>query len=142
MRGAATLLERLPAWLDSTGLEPVLVHGDLWGGNAALLPDGRGAIFDPAVYRGDREVDLAMAQLFGGFPPAFFEGYQSEWPLEPAASPHEWRCTTSITCSTTPISSVVDTGSRPRRAWMDFCSGGLNPDARPPHEAASTPITP
>jgi fructosamine-3-kinase len=38
-------------------------------------------VFDPAVYRGDREVDLAMARLFGGFPAAFFEGYEQEWPL-------------------------------------------------------------
>ena len=61
--------------------EPALVHGDLWSGNAALTADGRGAIFDPAVYRGDREVDLAMARLFGGFPAAFFSGYEQEWPL-------------------------------------------------------------
>ena len=44
---------------------------------------GGGALFDPAVYWGDREVDLAMAQLFGGFPKAFFTGYTSCWPLEP-----------------------------------------------------------
>ena len=57
------------------------MHGDLWSGNAALLADGRGALFDPAVYRGDREVDLAMARLFGGFPPGFFAGYEAAWPL-------------------------------------------------------------
>ncbi|MEA5475655.1 fructosamine kinase family protein [Synechococcus sp. CCY9201] len=83
LRQAATLLERLPQWLEGHQPEPVLVHGDLWGGNAALLDDGRGAIFDPAVYRGDREVDLAMARLFGGFPPAFFAGYEAAWPLSP-----------------------------------------------------------
>jgi fructosamine-3-kinase len=59
----------------------VLVHGDLWSGNAAMLADGRGAIFDPAVHRGDREVDLAMARLFGGFPQTFFAGYEEQWPL-------------------------------------------------------------
>jgi fructosamine-3-kinase len=68
-------------WLNGHGAEPCLVHGDLWSGNAGLLASGGGALFDPAVYRGDREVDLAMAQLFGGFPTAFFKGYEQEWPL-------------------------------------------------------------
>jgi len=57
------------------------VHGDLWSGNAAITAGGQGAIFDPAVYRGDREVDLAMARLFGGFPEAFFAGYEAAWPM-------------------------------------------------------------
>ena len=83
LRQGATLLARLPGWLDQHGAEPCLVHGDLWAGNGGLLADGRGAIFDPAVYRGDREVDLAMAQLFGGFPASFFAGYASRWPLPP-----------------------------------------------------------
>jgi fructosamine-3-kinase len=85
LAGTDTLLERVPAWLGDHRVQPVLVHGDLWSGNAALLT-GRGdtgAIFDPAVYRGDREVDLAMARLFGGYPEVFFAGYQAEWPLEP-----------------------------------------------------------
>ena len=85
LAGADTLLERVPAWLENHQVQPVLVHGDLWSGNAALLTGHghTGAIFDPAVYRGDREVDLAMARLFGGYPEAFFAGYQAEWPLEP-----------------------------------------------------------
>jgi len=88
LRQADVLLARLPAWLDQHGAEPCLVHGDLWAGNGALLVDGRGvdgrgAIFDPAVYRGDREVDLAMAHLFGGFPASFFAGYEGRWPLPP-----------------------------------------------------------
>jgi fructosamine-3-kinase len=78
--GASALLETLPHWLGDHQPDPCLVHGDLWSGNAALLAGGGGALFDPAVYRGDREVDLAMAQLFGGFPPAFFEGYDASWP--------------------------------------------------------------
>ena len=69
--------------MDQHGAEPCLVHGDLWAGNGALLVDGRGAIFDPAVYWGDREVDLAMAHLFGGFPACFFAGYEGRWPLPP-----------------------------------------------------------
>ncbi len=62
--------------------EPSLLHGDLWGGNAAVLADGEPAIFDPAVYYGDREADLAMTELFGGFPPAFYRGYDDAWPLD------------------------------------------------------------
>ncbi len=88
LRGAADLLARSRGWLSGHAPEPVLVHGDLWSGNAAMLADGRGAIFDPAVHRGDREVDLAMARLFGGFPRAFFAGYEDEWPL---AEGHRWR---------------------------------------------------
>jgi fructosamine-3-kinase len=79
--GADALLARIPAWLSGHCPEPCLVHGDLWSGNVGVLADGRGAIFDPAVHRADREVDLAMARLFGGFPASFFEGYQAEWPL-------------------------------------------------------------
>jgi fructosamine-3-kinase len=83
LRQGEALLARLPAWLDQHGAQPCLLHGDLWAGNGGLLVDGRGAIFDPAVYRGDREVDLAMAQLFGGFPLGFFAGYGARWPLPP-----------------------------------------------------------
>jgi fructosamine-3-kinase len=79
--GAEALLTSTPSWLAGHRPEPCLVHGDLWSGNAGVLADGRGAIFDPAAHRADREVDLAMAGLFGGFPAAFFEGYQGEWPL-------------------------------------------------------------
>jgi fructosamine-3-kinase len=81
LRGAEDLLARVPTWLEQHGAEPCLVHGDLWSGNAALVAGGRGAVFDPAVYRGDREVDLAMARLFGGFPADFFAGYEEQWPL-------------------------------------------------------------
>ena len=80
--GGERLRERLPAWLEGHGAQPCLVHGDLWSGNAAPLAQGGASLFDPAVYRGDREVDLAMARLFGGFPEAFFNGYNEVWPLE------------------------------------------------------------
>ena len=59
-----------------------MVHGDLWGGNASFLAGGIPIIFDPATYYGDREVDIAMTELFGGFPSAFYEGYNQEWPLD------------------------------------------------------------
>lgn len=58
-----------------------LLHGDLWGGNASSLPDGTPVVFDPAVYCGDREADLAMTELFGGFPADFHAAYRSAWPL-------------------------------------------------------------
>lgn len=92
-RGAEALLERAEQVLSAHQCLPALVHGDLWSGNAALVisdasrqgssTPATGAIFDPAAYWGDREVDLAMARLFGGFPEAFFSGYQAEWPLPP-----------------------------------------------------------
>ncbi|MCS6959335.1 MAG: fructosamine kinase family protein [Pseudanabaenaceae cyanobacterium SKYGB_i_bin29] len=62
---------------------PSLVHGDLWGGNYGFDPDGEPVIFDPAAYYGDREVDIAMTELFGGFAPEFYNYYQQAFPLEP-----------------------------------------------------------
>lgn len=60
---------------------PSLIHGDLWRGNAAALADDKPVIFDPAVHYADRECDLAMAHLFGGFDDAFFDAYNEAWPL-------------------------------------------------------------
>jgi fructosamine-3-kinase len=59
-----------------------LLHGDLWGGNAAARDDGVPVVFDPAVYVGDREADLAMTELFGGFPAEFRAAYADQWPLD------------------------------------------------------------
>lgn len=59
-----------------------LLHGDLWGGNAAFV-NAAPCLFDPAVYYGDREADIAMTELFGGFGPAFYAAYQAAWPLNP-----------------------------------------------------------
>ena len=67
---------------------PALVHGDLWRGNAAALISGDPVVFDPAVHYGDRETDLAMTHLFGGFSQAFYRAYEDTWPL-PAG--HEQR---------------------------------------------------
>lgn len=65
--------------------EPSLIHGDLWGGNKGFSKMENGdvvpVIFDPATYFGDREADIAMTYLFGGFSSDFYEGYESEWPL-------------------------------------------------------------
>jgi len=60
---------------------PALLHGDLWSGNYMFTTDGKASIYDPAVYFGHREMDIAMTRLFGGFAPEFYEGYNSEYPL-------------------------------------------------------------
>ena len=86
LHGLEQLLAELPARIGSHGVEPVLVHGDLWRGNAGLLCEGEIALFDPACYWADREVDLAMARLFGGFPEGFFLAYEEEWPLPEGAA--------------------------------------------------------
>lgn len=62
---------------------PSLLHGDLWGGNHGYLPDGTPVVFDPALYVGDRECDLAMTELFGGYPSDFYAAYRAVWPLDP-----------------------------------------------------------
>lgn len=62
-------------------VKPCLVHGDLWLGNTGFTSD-KVMLFDPACYYGDREVDLAMTELFGHFPNDFYKGYQEEYPLD------------------------------------------------------------
>jgi protein-ribulosamine 3-kinase len=59
---------------------PSLLHGDLWSGNAGFTEEGP-VVFDPAVYYGDREADLAMTELFGGFPKQFYQAYDEAFPL-------------------------------------------------------------
>ncbi|GAB1541695.1 fructosamine kinase family protein [Scytonema sp. NUACC21] len=76
------LLQAVPKLLATRKVQPSLVHGDLWGGNAGCTVSGEPVIFDPATYYGDREVDIAMTELFGGFPAAFYQGYQAVWSLE------------------------------------------------------------
>ncbi|HYM41321.1 MAG TPA: fructosamine kinase family protein [Steroidobacteraceae bacterium] len=80
------LLEALPQLLGGHRLVPALLHGDLWGGNWLATEDGEPAVFDPAVYYGDREADLAMTRLFGGFGPAFYRAYEQAAPLPPGAA--------------------------------------------------------
>jgi len=63
------------------GPRPSLLHGDLWSGNAGFHR-GEPVLFDPAVYYGDRECDLAMTELFGGFPADFYASYAKELPLD------------------------------------------------------------
>jgi protein-ribulosamine 3-kinase len=75
------LLDRLPALLEpATADGASLLHGDLWNGNVHMTTDGP-ALIDPSCWYGHREVDLAMAALFGGFPAAFRAAYEAYWPL-------------------------------------------------------------
>lgn len=60
-----------------------LLHGDLWSGNFDFDRSGAPVVFDPAVYYGDRETDLAMTELFGGFSPRFYAAYREAYPLVP-----------------------------------------------------------
>lgn len=62
---------------------PSLLHGDLWSGNFIAGVDGKAALIDPAVYYGDREAELAMTTLFGGFPESFYSAYNERYPLRP-----------------------------------------------------------
>ncbi len=82
LRQGERLLAVLEQFFDDYQPQPSLLHGDLWSGNHAYLQDGTPVIFDPAVYYGDREADMAMTELFGGFPAEFYQGYNQVWPLD------------------------------------------------------------
>ena len=77
-----SLAERLPAFFVDYQPRASLLHGDLWSGNASALADGTPVIFDPAVHFGDREADIAMSELFGGFPESFYASYRLASPLD------------------------------------------------------------
>ena len=81
------LCNELPALFADYEPVPSLSHGDLWAGNWGVS-DREPIIFDPAVHYGDRESDIAMTRLFGGFGRAFYAAYESAWPL---AEGHEKR---------------------------------------------------
>lgn len=79
--------EQLMAQLESffPGPKPAasLLHGDLWSGNYGFDSAGQPVLFDPAVYYGDRETDIAMTELFGGFSAVFYAAYREAYPLDP-----------------------------------------------------------
>ena len=83
------MIDKVYTLLDDHKPVPSLVHGDLWSGNIAISKQGVGVIYDPAVYYGDAEVDLAMSTLFGGMPRSFYEGYQIN---RPYVSGYQLRC--------------------------------------------------
>lgn len=72
----------LPAFFIGYQPVPSLLHGDLWSGNYAFDEQDQPVIFDPATYYGDRETDLAMTELFGGFSSNFYAAYRDTWPLD------------------------------------------------------------
>ncbi len=78
----ARLADAVPRLLAGHRPVPSLLHGDLWSGNAGALATGEPVLFDPAVYYGDREADLAMTELFGGFSADFHAAYRAAWPLD------------------------------------------------------------
>lgn len=76
------LLDQFPCLIDHTPA-PSLIHGDLWGGNMSFDSAGQPVIYDPATYYADREAEIAMTELFGGFSGRFYAAYQEAWPLHP-----------------------------------------------------------
>ena len=79
---------RLPSLL--TNEQSCLVHGDLWSGNFIVASKNQPVLIDPAVYYGDRQVDLAMTTLFGGFDKQFYEAYHYHYPF-PSGYQEQWR---------------------------------------------------
>ncbi|MGH1487616.1 MAG: fructosamine kinase family protein [Cellvibrionaceae bacterium] len=77
------LLDKTIALLKGHKPQASLLHGDLWSGNKGFTDNGEPIIFDPACYYGDRETDIAMTELFGGFSQTFYQGYNNSWPLPP-----------------------------------------------------------
>jgi protein-ribulosamine 3-kinase len=77
------LIERLGRWVPEPASGPSLIHGDLWSGNLHVDADGHPALIDPAVYYADRESELGMMTLFGGFSTRVFDAYEEAFPLEP-----------------------------------------------------------
>ena len=80
------LLDRMDFLFRGHSPQPSLLHGDLWGGNWGVDAGGQPVLFDPAVYFGDREADIAMTRLFGGFGDSFYRAYEAAWPLDAGAS--------------------------------------------------------
>ena len=81
----AAVIEGVPRLLAGHRPAPSLLHGDLWSGNWLAAEEGP-VLIDPAVYFGDRECDLAMTRLFGGFGAAFYSAYEAAWPLPAGAT--------------------------------------------------------
>lgn len=76
------LIEKVPQFFTDYRPNPSLLHGDLWSGNYSYTSSGQPVIFDPATYYGDREADIAMTELFGGFNSDFYAAYNSTWRLD------------------------------------------------------------
>lgn len=79
---AEKLSEKTPEFFKDYSPVPSLLHGDLWGGNTARIGEKDAIIYDPAVYYGDRETDIAFTEFFSGFSPEFYKAYNEAWPLD------------------------------------------------------------
>ncbi len=89
LRKAIAVLEnKMDEIVVDNGENPSLLHGDLWSGNYLINKKGFACLIDPAVYYGNREADLAMTKLFGGFDSKFYEAYNEAFPLPEG---HEYR---------------------------------------------------
>lgn len=75
------VVARLDRLMEGLSTRPVLLHGDLWSGNF-LAAGEEPVVIDPAVYYGEREVEIAFMELFGGFPPGLLSAYRAVFPLE------------------------------------------------------------
>ena len=80
------ILKYLSSYLNDHHPRISIVHGDLWSGNCGSTKNGLGSIYDPASYWADREVDISMTKLFGGFNREFYQGYEEIWPLDKFSS--------------------------------------------------------
>ena len=74
---------RLVQWLNEGCSQSSLLHGDLWSGNVLFGQHEKVYLIDPAVYYGDREADIAMTEMFGGFSQGFYDAYNAHSPLSP-----------------------------------------------------------
>ena len=81
---AEELSEKAAAFFTDYSPVPSLLHGDLWSGNTARIENDTPVIYDPAVYYGDRESDLAFTEFFGGFSKDFYDSYQQSWEVHPS----------------------------------------------------------
>jgi protein-ribulosamine 3-kinase len=81
LRRFRKLMESLPDLLPEE--PPSLLHGDLWSGNFMTGTDGYVMLIDPAVYYGNREIELSFTRMFGGFDGAFYRFYEEAYPLAP-----------------------------------------------------------
>jgi fructosamine-3-kinase len=83
IRTGEKLCESIHYFFDNHQPHPSMLHGDLWSGNAAVTEQNEPVIYDPASYYGDRETDIAMTELFGGFSCNFYDSYNEAYPLPP-----------------------------------------------------------
>ncbi len=79
--GISALENKIEEIVTDSGEKPSILHGDLWSGNYMVNEDGFACLIDPAVYYGNREADLAMTKLFGGFDSRFYDSYEEAYPL-------------------------------------------------------------